>query len=201
MINASTSTVTFLFADVEGSISPSENHPTSWMRDALTHHDRILRKAVEDNGGYVFKTLDETFCAAFATLEQALEATLAAKRVLSAERNGHARDRVRMALHTGVAEERDGDYFGPSVDQVARLLSAGRGGQVLLSAETHGLVRDTLGFSELGAELRDPDEHQLEDWRDSQRIFQLVVPDLPKDLPSPKPPTRPPTSATTRRSS
>jgi beta-lactam-binding protein with PASTA domain/class 3 adenylate cyclase/tRNA A-37 threonylcarbamoyl transferase component Bud32 len=186
MINAPTSTVTFLFADVEGSISPSENHATSWMRDTLARHDRILRKAVEDNGGSVFKTLDEAFCAAFATVKQALEAAMTAKRGLSAQRNGHAGERVRMALHTGVAEERDGDYFGPSVDRVARLLSAGRGGQVLLSADTYGLVRDTLGFSELGAELRDLGEHPLEDAGSSEQIFQLLVPDSLEEVPPPK---------------
>jgi beta-lactam-binding protein with PASTA domain/class 3 adenylate cyclase/tRNA A-37 threonylcarbamoyl transferase component Bud32 len=187
MINAPTSTVTFLFADVEGSISPSENDPTTWMRDALAHYDGILRKAADDNGGYIFKELDDTFGAAFATVEQALEASLAAQRGLSAERNGHAGERVRMALHTGVAKERDGDYFGPAVNRGARLLSAARGGQVLLSADTHGLVRDTLGFSELGAELRDLGEHQLEDPGDSEQIFELVVPDLPEWVPSPRP--------------
>src|SRR5919205_22614 len=104
MINPPNSTGTFLFAGVEGSSSPREVY-----RGAFAGYDRILRKAAEDNGGYVFKAHDATFCAAFATVEQALEATLAAQRALIAERNGHAGGRVRMALHTGVAEKHDGD--------------------------------------------------------------------------------------------
>jgi tRNA A-37 threonylcarbamoyl transferase component Bud32 len=91
-----------------------------------------------------------------------------------------------MALHTGVPEERNGDYFGPPVNRVARLLSAGHGGQILLSPVTYGLVRDTLRHLEPGSELRDLGEHRLRDLRYSERIYQLVVPDLPAEFPPPR---------------
>src|SRR5918998_5081246 len=133
MIDAPTSTVTFLFADAEGSISPRKNRPTR-VQDALARHNRILRKAVEDNGGSVFGTSEETFCAVFATVKQGVEAAVAARRGLSAERNGHASEQVRMVLHTEEADERDGENFGPPVDRAARLLAVGCGGQVLLTA-------------------------------------------------------------------
>src|SRR3712207_4154796 len=121
------------------------------MHGALARHDEILRASVEASGGYVFKTLGDAFCAAFDTARQALEATLAAQRALFAEPwDEECRLRVRMALHTGVAEERDGDYYGPPVNRVARLLSAGHGGQVLLSAVTQGLVRDGVSHLEEG---------------------------------------------------
>ena len=187
MIDVNTSTVTFLFAETGDSISSRENSLTG-MGEALAWRDRILRKAVEDNGGSVYRSLDETFCAAFTSVRQALEAAVAAQRDLSAKRNGHTGEQVKMALHTGVAGERDGDYFGPSVDRVARLLSAARDGQVLVSAATSELVRDTSGFSELGAELRDLGEHELEDSGSSERIFQLVVTELPESAPPPIPP-------------
>jgi eukaryotic-like serine/threonine-protein kinase len=183
MISAPTGTVTFLFADIEGSTSLGKRSPIQ-MKDALARYDRILHKAVEGKGGYVFKTRDDTFCAAFATVQRALEATVAAQRALFAEGWYERTDaRVRMALHTGVAEERDGDYFGPPVDQVARLLSIGHGGQALVSAVTHGLAREASGFSQLEAELRDLGEHRLKDSPHSERIFQLIVPDLPSDFP------------------
>jgi hypothetical protein len=89
-----------------------------------------------------------------------------------------------MALHTGATEERDGDYFGPPVNRVARLLSAGHGGQVLLSGVTYGLARDTLSSLEPDAELKDLGEHHLKDLRYSERIYQLIVPDLPLEFPS-----------------
>jgi class 3 adenylate cyclase len=81
-----------------------------------------------------------------------------------------------MALHTGAAEERDGDYFGPSLNRVARLLSAGHGGQVLLSLATHELVRDELP-EETG--LRDLGERRLKDLSRPERVFQITSSSLP----------------------
>ena len=89
--------------------------------------------------------------------------------------------RVRMALHTGAAEEQGGDYFGPPLNRVARLLSAAHGGQVLLSLPTQELVRDVLP---LDSELRDLGEHRLKDLARPERGYQLVAPDLPADFPS-----------------
>jgi class 3 adenylate cyclase len=169
-------------------------------RDVLARHNQILRKAVEDSGGSVFGTPEEPFCAIFTTVKQGVEAAIRAQRDLSAERKGHAGERVRMVLHTGVADERDGGYFGPSVDRAARLLSAGRGGQVLLSDDTYRLVRETVGISELGAELRDLGEHSLEDTGGSEQIFELVVPDRSVRTRR-SPPTCPSTRATSLRSS
>jgi len=86
-----------------------------------------------------------------------------------------------MALHTGAAEEQGGDYFGPPLNRVARLLSAAHGGQVLLSLPTQELVRDVLP---LDSELRDLGEHRLKDLARPERGYQLVAPDLPADFPS-----------------
>jgi len=86
-----------------------------------------------------------------------------------------------MALHTGAAEEQGGDYFGPPLNRVARLLSAAHGGQVLLSLPTQELVRDVLP---LDSELRDLGEHRLKDLARPERVYQLVAPDLPADFPS-----------------
>jgi class 3 adenylate cyclase len=132
-----TGTVTFLFTDIEGSTKLWERHPEA-MQAALARHDEILRGAIEQHGGYVFKTVGDAFCCAFPTAPDALEAALDAQRLLLKERWGESTPlRVRMALHMGAAEERDGDYFGPPVNRVARLLSAAHGGQVLLSLPTH----------------------------------------------------------------
>lgn len=181
--NIPTGTVTFLFTDIEGSTAMWEKYPEQ-MQTALARHDEILHAAIEARGGYVFKMIGDACCAAFASDKQATLATLEAQRALFAETwDEHTTIRVRMALHTGVAEEKSGDYFGPPVNRVARLLSAGHGGQVLLSAVTYGLARDTLRHLEPGSELRDLGEHRLRDLRYSERIYQLVVSDLPADFP------------------
>src|SRR5918911_2004611 len=142
MRSAPTGTVTFLFTDIEGSTRLWERSPEAMQR-ALARHDQILRDAVEERGGYVFKTVGDAFCCAFSTANEALEATLEAQRTLFAEEWGvEGGVRVRIALHTGVAEERDQDYFGPPLNRAARLLAVGYGGQILLSRATQELVCD-----------------------------------------------------------
>ena len=174
MADLPTGTVTFLFTDIEGSTKLWEHSPES-MRAALTRHDAILREAIEGQGGFVFKMVGDAFCAAFPTALDALGSALAAQRALFSEEWGTEIGalRARMALHTGATEERDGDYFGPPVNRVARLLSAGHGGQVLLSLPTQELVRDRLPAD---IQLRDLGERRLKDLSRPERVFQLTAP-------------------------
>src|SRR5690242_10850326 len=110
-------TVTFLFTDIEGSTKLWENYPEA-MRTALACHDNLLKAAIHSHGGHVFKTVGDAFCAVFSTAPAALSAALAAQRALHAEAYEEIGAlRVRMALHTGVAEQRDEDYFGPSLNR------------------------------------------------------------------------------------
>jgi predicted ATPase/class 3 adenylate cyclase len=176
-----TGTVTFLFTDIEGSTGMWERSPQA-MQAALARHDELLRWAIEEHGGYVFKTVGDAFCCAFLTAPDALEAALEAQRLLLKERWAESTPlRVRMALHMGTPEVRDGDYFGPPVNRVARLLSAAHGGQVLLSLPTHEMVRDQLPARMNLAELG---EHRLKDLFRPERVFQLTAPDLPSEFPS-----------------
>jgi predicted ATPase len=136
---------------------------------------------MDSSGGYVFKTVGDAFCVAFSSAPHALEAALGAQRaLLSEEREKTGPLRVRMALHTGSADEREGDYFGPPVNRVARLLSAGYGGQVLLSHATQELARDDLPE---GASLRDLGERRLKDLFRPERVFQLISSELPTSFP------------------
>jgi predicted ATPase/class 3 adenylate cyclase len=175
-----TGTVTFLFTDIEGSTAMWERSPQA-MQAALARHDELLRLAIEQHGGYVFKTVGDAFCCAFPTALDALEAALEAQRLLLKERWAESDPlKVRMALHMGAAEERDGDYFGPPVNRVARLLSAAHGGQVLLSLPTHEMVRDQLPA---GMSLAELGEHRLKDLFRPERVFQLLAPGLPVEFP------------------
>jgi predicted ATPase/class 3 adenylate cyclase len=175
-----TGTLTFLFTDIEGSTKLWERD-SSVMQVALVRHDEILRDATEQHGGYVFKTVGDAFCCAFPTAPDALDAALETqRRLLTSEWQETGPLRVRMALHTGAAEERDGDYFGPPVNRVARLLSAAHGSQVLLSLPTQELVRDQLPW---GTTLRDLGEHRLKDLFRPERVFQLLAPELPSEFP------------------
>lgn len=175
--------VTFLFTDIEGSTRLWEERPDA-MRLVLARHDSLLRFCIESYGGLVFKTVGNSFCAVFTEPRGSTEAVLAAQKGLPAlvfeTEVGSEPLRVRMALHAGVAEERDGDYFGPTLNRIARLLSIAHGGQTILSLTASELVRDSLPD---GATLRDMGEHRLKDLGLSERVFQLCHPDLPADFP------------------
>jgi predicted ATPase/class 3 adenylate cyclase len=175
-----TGTVTFLFTDIEDSTKMWERSPQA-MQAALARHDELLKSSIEDYGGYVFKTVGDAFCCAFPTASDALEAALQTQRRLLSSKWEHIGPlRVRMALHTGAAEERDGDYFGPPLNRVARLLSAAHGGQVLLSLATQELVRDQLPG---GTSLTDLGEHRLKDLFRPERVFLLLAPELASEFP------------------
>src|SRR5215217_2293216 len=180
MASPPTGTVTFLFTDIEGSTKMWERSPQA-MQVALTRHDEILKGTLEERGGYVFKTIGDAFCCAFWTATDAISAALEIQQMLFDE-DWQVTDplRVRIALHTGAGQERDGDYFGPPVNRVVRLLSAGHGGQVLLSLPTQELVRDQLPA---GMSLTDLGEHRLKDLFRPERVFQLLATELPSEFP------------------
>src|SRR5437773_2813813 len=151
------------------------------MRAALTRHDALLRSVIRSHRGHVFKTVGDAFCAAFHTAPDALGAALEAQRALHVERwPDDARLRVRMALHTGDVEVRDGDYFGAPLNRVARLLAARHGGQTLLSESMHDLCRGHLPPL---ASVKALGEHGLKDLARREAVFQLCHPDLPQSFP------------------
>src|SRR5215831_5896593 len=149
-----TGTVTFLFSDIESSTMLWEQAPQA-MHSTLQWHDRVLRSAIESSGGHVVKTTGDGAYAVFGAAKDAVAACLQAQRNLQApireasssgERSSeHSIPiRVRMGLHSGAADLRDGDYFGPSLNRAARIMSIAHGEQVLVSATTAELVRGEL---------------------------------------------------------
>ncbi len=173
-------TITFLFTDLEGSTRLWEQFPEA-MKGALGRHDAILREAIETAGGSVVKTTGDGMMAVFGSAIEAATAALATQRGLAAERWGETGAlRVRMGVHCGEAEQRGGDYFGPTVNRAARIMAAGHGGQILLSASAGALAVERLPA---GAGLLDLGEHHLKDLGRPERLFQLVHPDLPSAFP------------------
>lgn len=154
------------------------------MRQALAGHDDLLRACIESYGGRVFKTMGDAFCAAFPEPRGAVQTVLASQWWLPAlglkTPAGMLPLRVRMALHTGSAEERDGDFFGPQLNRVARLLAIAHGGQVVLSGAAHEALAESLPD---GTFLQDRGSHRLRDLSEPERVFQLCHPDLPAEFP------------------
>ena len=111
----------------------------------------------------------------------ALDAALAAQRALRDATWGETGPlRVRMALHSGSAESRDGDYFGPALNRVARILAIAHGGQVVCSSVAAVLAREALPAS---VELVDLGSHRLRDIDRPEQVYQVVVDDLPRTFP------------------
>jgi predicted ATPase/class 3 adenylate cyclase len=175
-----TGTVAFLFTDIEGSTQRWESHREA-MKTAAARHEQIVAAAITNRNGYVFKTMGDAFCAAFTTAADALGAALDAQRTLAAEDFTSVDGlRVRMGLHTGYAEERNADYFGPAVNRVARLMSIGHGGQILLSGVTRDLAHSDLPA---GTSLLDLGSHRLKDLTEAEHVWQLTIAGLPAEFP------------------
>lgn len=173
-------TVTFLFTDIEGSTRLWETHAER-MSSALARHDALMRGAIESEDGHVFKTVGDAFCATFHTPQSALLAAIKAQAALDKEPwPEETKIKVRMALHTGAVEVRDNDYFGQPLSRVARLLSTGHGGQVLMSLATQELVRDGLPAHII---LRDMGAVRLKDLIRPEHVFQAHGAGQPSTFP------------------
>jgi predicted ATPase/class 3 adenylate cyclase len=159
-------TVTFLFTDIEGSTRRWEADPDA-MRVGLAAHDEVLRAAIEDQGGWLFKHTGDGVCAAFPSASGAIDAAVAAQRGLALP--------VRMGIATGEAEQRGEDYFGPALNRAARVMAVGHAGQILVSTSTAGLVS--------GVDLWDLGEHRLRDLTGVERLFQVRAEGLMAEFP------------------
>jgi predicted ATPase/class 3 adenylate cyclase len=170
-----------LFTDIEGSTRLAQQGPDHWER-LRKRHDDILRSGVDGQGGYVFHVVGDGFCAAFYTAADALNAAIDIQRKLQIEPWGEQPVKVRMGIHTGKAElGEDGDYRGYlAMSRVQKMMSAGHGGQVLLSRAVQEMVREELPP---GVALQDLGEHRLKDLVHPERIFQVNIAGLACDFP------------------
>ena len=172
--------VTLLFTDIEGSTRLWEEQP-ELMAVALGRHNDILRAAVETNRGVVFKTVGDAFCAAFCVAADAVTAAMQAQWKLVSEPWPESLTiRVRMGVHSGNCLERDADYFGPTVNRVARLEATAHGGQIVCSAATVGLLH---GPERSDFALLDLGEHRLKDLGVAERVYQVHAPGLQDRFP------------------
>ena len=175
-------TVSYLLTDIESSTRLWQEHAGA-MRSALVRHDDLAASVIAGHGGALVRVRgegDSLFCV-FSRATDALAAATALQRAFMAEAwPAEAPLRVRMALHTGEADLRDGSYYGTAVNRCARLRSLAYGGQILLSQTISDLVRDHL---DVGVFLIDLGTHRLRDLSRSEHIFQLRHPDLTAAFP------------------
>ncbi len=172
-------TVTFLFTDIEGSTRLTQRLGAESL--VLERHNAILLDAIRGNDGVDFGSEGDAVFSAFASAQRAVAAAVQAQRAVAAEPwPADAALRVRMGLHTGEGQVAGDSYVGLDVHRVARITSAGHGGQVLLSGPTRMLVEGSLPG---GTALRDMGEHRLKDLSRPEQLSMLVIDGLPSAFP------------------
>ena len=169
-----TGTVTFLFTDVADSTILWDQHPAP-MRLAMMRHDELIEQIVVLHDGVLVRPRGEGD-SRFAVFARASDAIAAACEIQQAFRTelwpATTPICVRMGLHTGEADLRDGDYYGSAVNRCARVRAMAEGGQTLLSLATFVLARDSLAMD---VKLRDLGEHPLRGLRYPERVFELLL--------------------------
>jgi predicted ATPase/class 3 adenylate cyclase len=179
-VHGSDADYTFVFTDIEGSTRLWLDHPAN-ASAAISLHDQILTEVFEQAGGRVVKNLGDGLMAVFPDPVGAIEATVAGQRELSAhegELRGAAS--VRMAVHSGGAEERGGDLIGLEVNRAQRIMASAHGGQILVSSATAALIAhrrpEALTLVDLG-------RYRLPGLDEPQHIYQLTGPRLRREFP------------------
>ena len=174
--------VTFLFTDMENSTRLWERYPQE-MQVAHARHNQILQTTIETNHGGVFQVVGDAFYASFHKAGDAARAAVKCQLDLNAEEWKNAHIKVRMGIHTGEAEYEsvNGTYNGfITLSRAQRLMSAGYGGQVLLSFAAQELVRSDLPA---GVTLKDMGTRHLRNLSNPEHIFQLEISSLPCNFP------------------
>ena len=176
-----TGTVTFLFADIEGSTTLLKELGRDGYEQALAEHAEILRAAFDAHGGKLVDTQGDSSFIAFGAAGHAVAAAVAAQRLLDAhEWPGGTTLKVRMGLHSGEPKASGERYVGIGVHRASRIGSAAHGGQVLLSSATRELVEDDLPD---GVFLRDLGSYRLKDIDRPERISQAAAEGLQVEFP------------------
>ncbi|HLU52069.1 MAG TPA: adenylate/guanylate cyclase domain-containing protein [Acidimicrobiia bacterium] len=174
-------TVTFLLTDIEGSTRLVQDLPADEWRKVLEDHNRILRAAVDVNGGITVKTEGDAFFTVFESAPQAVQAAIAMQEALQGhEWPAGSPVKVRIGIHTGEGTLGGDDYVGLDVHRAARIAAAGHGNQIVLSETTAALVERHIPE---GASLRDMGKHRLKDLSHHETLFQLTVAGLQSEFP------------------
>jgi predicted ATPase/class 3 adenylate cyclase len=184
MKNLPSGTVTFLFTDIEGSTKLAQQYPDA-MPALLARHNQILNQAIETHNGFVFRVVGDSYSASFHNAKDAILAALDAQQNLNNESWSPAPIKVRMGIHSGAAQleidSKENAYSGyETLALTQRIMSAGYGGQILLSQSTYNLTRDRLPDN---AKIIDLGERRLKDILRQERIYQLSIPGLSSEFP------------------
>ncbi len=173
-------TLTFLFTDIEGSTSMLQRLRDAYA-DVLAVHHRLIRAALAAHAGKEVDTQGDAFFAVFASPSACVAAAIEMQRAfISQVWPGGEKVLVRMGIHSGEVSETAVGFVGIDVHRAARVAAVAHGGQIVLSATTAALVRDSMPA---GAALKDLGSHRLKDLGRPEQILQLEADGLPAVFP------------------
>lgn len=176
-----TQTLTFLFTDIEGSTAILQRLPDAYA-EILADHHRIIRAGLAGHDGREIDTQGDAFFAVFTSARACVAAAIEMQRAFGSHPWPAGREvRVRMGMHSGEAAQTGVGLVGLDVHRAARVAAVAHGGQVVLSATTAALLRDSMPA---GASLRDLGLHRLKDLGRPEQIFQLEADGLAAVFPA-----------------
>lgn len=187
-------TVTFLFSDIEGGAKLFQESGGT-IQDELDHHNSIMKNAIESNNGFIFEIIGEAFCCAFQNAADAVKAAVDAQLQITNEIPGNSKIKVKMGIHSGIAEWNGTTYMGyVTLARCARVMSASNGGQILITNDVHKLLtlnnqpenstkskEEITGISNFS--FRDLGERRLKDLIHPLRLFQVTAENLTENFP------------------
>lgn len=192
-MNIPSGNVTFLFTDIEES-SKLANEFQDKQSEVLEKHNSIIRKTVESQNGFVFKTIGEAFCCAFYNVSDAVSASVKAQISIDSEKWDGTKVSVKMGIHSGNAEWNGNDYMGYiTLARTHRIMSAANGGQILISDSSHYLIdkkifltkgESSLSESKEEISFRDMGERRLKDLIQPMKLYQVVSDKITAEFPS-----------------
>jgi len=176
-----TQTLTFLLTDIEGSTALLRRLGDGYG-EVLTAHHWLIRAGLAAHEGKEIDTQGDAFFAVFTSPSGCVAAAIEMQRAFVAHpwpAGGEVR--VRMGIHSGEASETAAGLIGLDVHRASRIAAAAHGGQIVVSATTAALVRDSLPA---GVLLRDLGLHRLKDLGRPEQLFQVEADGLPTAFPA-----------------
>lgn len=175
-----TGKVTFLFTDIEGSTRLAQENNDAYLTSLGKHHE-ILYEVIDSNNGFVFKIVGDSFCSAFSSPEDAINAAIQTQIKLNSTNWENSEIKVRMGIHSGDAEFVNQDYVGyVTLSRSSRIMSIAYGGQILITQEVYDAVKHDM---EGKISFKDFGERKLKDIVLPEHVYQIVAANIPSEFP------------------
>lgn len=157
-----------MFTDLEGSTDVSSRHGDEEALRLIDYHDRIVRKALADEGGREVKHTGDGIMSSFTFVSRAVSCATQIQREFARGQDAPLDNpRVRIGISAGEPVDQSDDIFGASVNLASRICGHAQGGQILVSQAVKEL---SIGK---GIEFVDCGSIALKGFDESIRLYEV----------------------------